>query len=271
MKTRFWLEKMFHWVVDHWFEHRRQPMPSLERLKNCKIISHRGAHDNRSIIENTLPAFDAVKNRGIWGIEFDVRWTKDLQPIVFHDRDTQRIFGRKADICNLSLSEINARFPLIPTLEKVIQTYGKKLHLLVEIKAEVYPDPDHQNRVLSDLFSPLEPGKDFHLISMTPEMFEYIKFLPSQILLPIAKLNIRKMSDLAIQKNYGGILGHYLFLKDDRLRKHQNLGHHTGTGYIGSKNCLFRELNRQVEWLLSNNAIKIQSILNVYFKDGIDR
>ena len=52
-------------------------------------------------------------------------------------------------------------------------------------------------------------------------------------------------------------------LNDTLLRRHQKLGHHTGTGYIGSKNCLFRELNRQVEWLLSNNATQIQSIRKV--------
>jgi glycerophosphoryl diester phosphodiesterase len=65
-----------------------------------------------------------------------------------------------------------------------------------------------------------------------------------------------------IQKNYGGILAHYLILSDTLLRRHQKLGHHTGTGYIGSRNCLFRELNRQVEWLFSNNATEIQTIRN---------
>jgi len=33
-----------------------------------------------------------------------------------------------------------------------------------------------------------------------------------------------------------------------------------GTAYIKSKNSLFRELNRGVEWVFSNNAIEIQSI-----------
>ena len=260
MTTRYWIEKLYHWVVDHWIAYRRQPLPPPERLQNCKIISHRGEHDNRSIFENTLQAFDVVKTNGIWGLEFDVRWTKDLQPVVIHDKDTGRVFGQKTAICQLTKSDVKSDFPLIPTLEDVIQSYGKKLHLLVELKTEVHTGPVHMNRVLGDYFSPLEPGQDFHIISMAPEILDDITFVPSQTLLPVARLNPQKLSDLVIQKNYGGILAHYLILSDTLLRKHQKLGHHTGTGYIGSKNCLFRELNRQVEWLLSNNATQIQSM-----------
>ena len=263
MTTRYWIEKSFHWVVDHWFAHRPQPMPLPQRLENCKIISHRGVYDNRNIFENTLQAFDVVKENGIWGLEFDVRWTKDLQPVVIHDKDTGRVFGQKAAICQLTRSELISKFPLVPALDDVIQTYGKKLHLLVELKAEIHTSPVHMNRVLADVLRPLEPGKDFHIISMAPEMLDTIKFLPSQTLLPVARLNPLRLSDLVIQKNYGGLLAHYLVFNDRLLRRHQKLGHHTGTGYIGSKNCLFRELNRQVEWLFSNTATQIQSIRKV--------
>ena len=260
MRTNYWVEKLFHWLVDHWFERKHQPMPLPERLQNCKIISHRGEHDNLNIFENTLQAFDAAKDTGIWGLEFDVHWTRDLQPVVTHDPDTGRVFGRKARICQLTRSELLTAFPLIPTLEDVIQIYGKKLHLLVELKAEVHTNPVRMNRVLADVFHPLEPGEDFHVISMDPEMLEHVHWVPPPILLPVARLNAKALSDLVIKKNYGGLLAHYLALNDRLLHRHQMRGHHTGTGYIGSKNCLFRELNRQVEWLFSNNAKHIQSI-----------
>jgi glycerophosphoryl diester phosphodiesterase len=255
-------KKLLFSMVDHLCELRSQPVPEQSRLKNCKIISHRGDHDNRKIFENTLDAFDIIKDHGVWGIEFDVRWTRDLQPVVFHDKDTRRVSGTRMKICQLTQLQLNQHFPLIPSLEQVIQRYGKKLHLMVEIKAEVYPDPVYQKQVLADLFSPLEPVKDFHLISMVPEMFDLINFAPAPTFLPIAELNGRKLSELAIQKNYGGILGHYLLLNDELLYKHQKLGQHTGTGFIGSKNCLYRELNRKVEWIFSNKATEIQSRCN---------
>ena len=262
MATPYWVEKLYHWVVDHWFKYRPQPKSLPEHLENCKIVSHRGEHDNRNIFENTRQAFDVVNANGIWGLEFDVRWTKDLQPVVNHDKDTGRVFGQKALISQLTKSELISNFPLIPPLEDIIQIYGKKLHLFIELKTDVHIDPDYINRALAGFLDPLEPGEDFHFISLNPEMLIPIKFVPSQTLLPIARLNPQEFSDLVIQKNYGGILGQYFVLKDTILRRHQQLGHHTGTGYIGSKNCLFRELNRQVEWLFSNNAVRIQSIRN---------
>ena len=263
MRTKYWIEKLFHWVVDHWFERMPQPTPLPERLQNCKIISHRGEHDNQNIFENTLRAFDIVKNSGIWGLEFDVRWTRDRQPVVFHDPDTGRVFDQNVRISQLTRSELSAAFPLIPALEDVIQTYGKKLHLLVELKSETHVKPAYMDRVLADICRPLEPGEDFHIISMAPEMLQHIKSVPSQTLLPVARFNAKALSDLVIEKSYGGLLAHYLAFKETLLHRHQMRGHHTGTGYIGSKNCLFRELNRQVEWLVSNNAKQIQSICKV--------
>jgi len=34
------------------------------------------------------------------------------------------------------------------------------------------------------------------------------------------------------------------------------------TGYVNSKNCLFREVNRGVEWTFSDNAVELQKIVN---------
>jgi glycerophosphoryl diester phosphodiesterase len=260
MKTSHLFKKLFFWFAYHWCELQSHPIPEHSRLKHCKIISHRGEHDNCNIFENTLEAFDIVKEHGVWGIEFDVRWTKDLQPVVVHDKDTQRLFGKKIKICEITQSELNSYFPLIPSLEEVIQRYGKKLHLMVEIKEEAYPDTVYQKQVLADIFSTLEPLKDFHLISFSPEMFELINFVPTATFLLIAKLNCRKLSELAIQKDYGGILGHYFLLKDELLSEHHKRGQHTGTGFIASKNCLCRELNRKVEWIFSNHATQIQSL-----------
>jgi len=76
--------------------------PTRRALQDSKIISHRGEHDNRRIRENTLAAFTPVAAAGCWGLEFDVRWTRDLddvrwtrdlEPVVIHDTDARRVFG----------------------------------------------------------------------------------------------------------------------------------------------------------------------------------
>ena len=262
MKIGFWLEKWFLQGVDLFYEKMPQFFPDIERLKHCKIISHRGEHDNKKVYENTIPAFDRVHEAGVWGIEFDIRWTSDLKPVVFHDRNLQRVFKSDTEISKVTLTKLKMHCNLIPTLSEVIQKFGKKIHFMVEIKKQAYPDPEHQNNVLKDLFHELTSQVDFHFIALKPEMFTFINFVPSSTFVPSARLNVKQLSDLALFKSYGGIAGHYLLINDSLLKTHHARNQCIGTGYIRSKNSLFRELNRGVEWIFSNHAVKLQRICN---------
>ncbi|MDY6792573.1 MAG: glycerophosphodiester phosphodiesterase [Thermodesulfobacteriota bacterium] len=262
MSTLYSLEKPFLWTIDCIYKRLPQKHPDKKRLYDCKIISHRGEHDNINVLENTLAAFDRIREKGIWGIELDIRWTKDLIPVVFHDYNLKRLFKSDLELGKITQHELKTKFPAVPSLAEVITRYGGKLHLMVEIKEEVYSDPVYQNSVLQDLFSSLEPEKDFHFISLSPDMFKLIDFVPAATFLPIAQLNVRQLSEIALQQNYGGLLAHYLFLTKSYVKKHRIQNQQVGTAYIKSKNSLFRELNRGVEWVFSNNAIQIQSIRN---------
>jgi len=264
MSTPAWVETLFHTCVDFVYAAMPQRFPGTQRLASCKIISHRGEHDNKNVIENTINAFDTVHKKGVWGIEFDVRWTKDLHPVVFHDKDFKRIYNSASTVQDLTLSNLKRSFPLVPTLDEVTARYGKSMHLMVEIKKENYPEPARQNGIMKDLFFGLTPEIDYHFVSLTPEMFRFFDFLPAHACLPIAQLNANDLSKLAMQKNYGGVMGHYFLLKNSMIKKHLNLGQKIGTGFIGSKNCLFRELNRGVEWLFSNNAVEMQKVCNSF-------
>ena len=79
---------------------------------------------------------------------------------------------------------------------------------------------------------------------------------------PVAQLNWRELSRLALQKNYGGIAGHYLLITETRMKRHHDHRQKVGTAYVGSKNSLFREINRGVDWIFSNHACRTQDILN---------
>jgi len=268
MNTNFLIEKLFQEVADLFYEKIPRPFPGRDQLKQCKIISHRGEHDNKTVFENTMQAFERVYEAGVWGIEFDIRWTRDLHPVVFHDRDLRRVFKYDSEIKKLTLAELKTHFDLIPTLSEVIQKYGRKMHFMVEIKEEVYPNPGYQHGVLKELFQQLTPQVDFHFISLNPEMFLLINFVPSSTFVPSARLNVKPLSDLTRIKKYGGMAGHYFFITDTLLKKHRLQNQCVGTGYIRSKNCLFRELNRGVEWLFSNNAVELQGICSSLLKSN---
>lgn len=268
MKLISLIEKGLEQIVDGFYAHWPQPFPGIERLKGCKVISHRGEYDNRSVFENTLPALDAARDAGVWGIEFDIRWTKDLHPVVIHDPDLHRVFHNELRVADVNLADLKAQCPKVPLLSDLIPRYGRRLHLMVEVKAENYPDPEKQNRILADCFAGLEPKRDYHLISLTPQMFDLITFAPVSAFVPIAMWNINQFSTLALEKKLGGVAGHYFLLSRAIVSRHRANGQHLGAGYPGSKNCLFREINRGVEWIFSNNAAELQTIIRELIEAG---
>jgi len=256
----FWIENAFFRASDFLSEKLPRPKPTPDKFINARLISHRGIYDNRRVYENTLPAFDQAKADGIWGIEFDIQWTRDMQPVVSHDPDCRRLFKENVSIGELSLKAVKSRFPMIPPLTDVIQRYGGALHLMAEIKPH-FVASKRLNEVLSELFSSLQPARDFHLLSLHPQLFSAISFIPPETMIPISETNAAAVSDMVLQRGYGGMAGHYMLLQDNSLRKLARNRLPVGTGFINSKNCLYREVNRGVTWLFSNRATEIQKFI----------
>jgi len=267
MKLFSYFENGLESIIDGFYALWPQRFPGLEQLGACKIVSHRGEFDNRSVFENTLPAFEKAYAAGVWGIEFDIRWTKDLQPVVIHDADLNRVFGKNITVADVELEALKHACPEIPALAEVVGQFGEKLHMMVEIKAEPYPNPVWQNRILKECFSGTEPQTDFHLMSLTPEMFDLITFVPASTFIPIALWELKRFSSLALKKKMGGVAGHYFLLNNALMAKHHAKGQRIGTGYPASKNCLYREINRGVEWIFSNDAGRLQQIINGLISD----
>jgi glycerophosphoryl diester phosphodiesterase len=238
-----------------------RPLPSPDQLRSCRLVSHRGEHDNLEIFENTLAAFDAAVERGVWGVEFDIRWTRDLEPVVIHDRDLRRVFKLPLVISEYTLAGLRQACPHVPTLAEMIGRYGGKVHLMVEVKQEPYPEPQRQNRILGELFSALQPGRDFHLLGLSPAVFRLTTFAAPVAFLPVARLNVLQFSRLALGRGFAGVAGHYALLGSAAIRRHHSAGQKVGTGYIGSQNALFREIGRGVDWIFSNRAGAMQGLV----------
>lgn len=245
-------------TIDRLFD-RRPPEPLDDRnLARCRVVSHRGEHDGRTLLENTLPAFDAAVALGVWGIECDLRWTRDLAPVVIHDADLRRVFGLGRTVAACTLEELRQDCPGLPTLAEVIGRYGGRTHLMVELKQERYPDPRRQNRILEDLFAGVAPGVDFHLLSLVPEMFRRAPFAPPSACLPVARWNVPQLSRLALRRGYAGVAGHYALVGDAAIRRHHGAGQSVGTGYPRSLPVLVREINRGVDWIFCGHARRVQ-------------
>lgn len=104
-------------------------------------FAHRGLHGNfagKFRAENSLAAFRAACEEN-FGIELDVRLSKDGIPIVFHDQSLKRMCRIDRKTSELTASELgNSRLisstDTIPTLKQVLTLVNGRVPLLVEIK-----------------------------------------------------------------------------------------------------------------------------------------
>ena len=245
-------------IIDRVAAANKQAAPDQAALQNCKIVAHRGEHDNISVIENTLQAFTNASTAGVWGFECDIRWSADLVPVIHHDASCERLFGDPVALASLAFSEIRERFPLIPSLAEVLSRFGGHQHLMLELKAGPYPEKARRKQVLQELLAPYSPGEDFHILMLDPALADEVDFLPRRYCILVAELNIARLSRAALAGDFGGLCGHYLLLGKAMQQRHKQAQQFTGTGFISSRNALFRELNRGMQWIFSNDAVRIQ-------------
>lgn len=263
MKLPNWLEKTLLTLSNWWYRNLPQSEPTLAQLQQCRLISHRGEHDNETIFENTLLAFHRAKIHGVWGIELDIQWTKDFVPVAFHDPDCIRLHQKPLIIHETIFSDLRKQLPLIPSLNEVIQQFGGEIHLMLELKQESFTNPSYQAAILQEVLATLTPVKDYHFISLNPTLFSMIHYPPSQTFLPISYyINAAKTLGLTQQKQYGGVIGHFLMIRSSLRRKCQEQGLIVGTGMIDSINCLYRELRQGSDYIFSDQAAALQKHLN---------
>ena len=119
--------------------------PKLRHRNNMDMfcsapVAHRGIHDNKTVPENSLPAFNAAAEAGC-GIELDVQFTKDRQLVVFHDDNLSRMCGDDRLVIDVTYDELSKMRLLdsdekIPLLSEVLETVGGRVPLLIEMKNE---------------------------------------------------------------------------------------------------------------------------------------
>ncbi len=254
------LELLAQRVADFYFMLVPRLRPSAQALLACKLVSHRGEHDNRRVRENTLAAFQAAADTGVWGIEFDVCWSRDLEPFVIHDATTGRVFGTNLSLAEVSVSQLRRAIPEIPTLEEVVATFGGKLHMMIELKRDRLGQDNLKAARLAEILDGLAPVRDYHFLALQPDLFSPVEFAGLPACLLVAELQAGDFSQEVIDQDYGGLCGHYLLLNDRMLRRHHAHGQQLGTGFVTSRYCLYRELNRGTDWIFTNHASKLVAI-----------
>lgn len=234
----------------------------MDALHQCKIIGHRGQHDgNRTIKENTLAAFQACLDAGVSGIELDIQWTLDGEPVILHDEHGLRVFNDSSiRPGKMTLRELQQKCPDIPSLEQVIDEFGGQIHMMLELKPHGFK-PEHAKRLIT-LLRPLHATQDYHLLSLFPEFFDHIDSISPQTFLPVAQTNTTKLFNTVLEKNYGGLTGHYLLLSRSMRKQLAQRNMKWGTGFVRSANVMHREANLGTHWVFTDHAISLQAKVN---------
>ena len=118
------------------------------------LWGHRGAP--LLAVENTVASFQKAFAAGLYGVEFDVQFSRDGVPFVFHDDDLKRLAGVEMVPSRLlwdQIKTITIRDPLrpqhgeahIPTLEAVFEVIPPEKFINLEVK---HPDPLNDRDVM---------------------------------------------------------------------------------------------------------------------------
>jgi glycerophosphoryl diester phosphodiesterase len=252
-----WLDQALLHTVDALYglaRHRATPA----QLAAVRIVSHRGEREGRAVLENTYAAFDPLRGSGVFGLEFDVRWTRDLVPVVFHDADFRRLYGSRERLADLDWAAVRARFPQVPALDDFVRRYAGEFHLMVELKHERYPDPALQDARLAEALAPALATGRCHVLSLVPAMFELLPSLPADRTLGIGRINADAISAEALRARRGGFACHFVALRARHIEAHRAAGQLVGTGFPSSRALLYREAARGVDLLFTNRALALE-------------
>ena len=252
-----WLDHAFLRTVDALYGlARHRPTPG--QLAAVRIVSHRGELEGRAVLENTYAAFDPLRGSGVFGLELDVRWTRDLVPVVFHDADFRRLYGSRERLADLEWAVVQARFPQVPALADFVRRYTAEFHLMVELKHEPYPDPATQDARLAEALAPALGAGRCHVLCLVPALFGLLPSLPAARTLGIARLNADEISREALDSRRGGFAGHYAALRARHVAAHHGAGQVVGVGFPSSLALLYREAARGVDLLFTNRALALE-------------
>ncbi len=119
----------------------RSRQAELERL-GARPFAHRGLHGG-ALVENSAGAIAAAVAQG-FGVELDVRLSRDGEAMVFHDSELDRLTIEQGPLSERTAAELQAirlyvGNEVMPRLAEALETIGGRAALLVEIKS-----PDRQ-------------------------------------------------------------------------------------------------------------------------------
>lgn len=256
-KVRNVLINLLMKLIDICYFYLPSPLPSKNALEKTQIIAHRGRFNHSVYPENALKAIESAHMMDAGGVEIDIRWTKDLVLVIHHDPDLARVFKKDVVISQVSFSELRQIEPQVPSLGEVVQEFGGKITLYLELKEEYFPDLIKQKETLRQILSSLHPTSDFFLMSLSIETLKNFDLYPGHVYFSIARFDMEEKLTATMENKWAGVTGHYFMLKKRDINFCEENHLQYGTGFPGSLNVYKREINRGVRRIFTNHPDRL--------------
>ena len=178
------------------------------------VIAHKGYHVNAH--ENTLESFDAAYKKDFKNIEFDIHFSKDYQPFIFHDEVLDGISDTTGTVYELYLKDIEkvnlTGGAKIPSFEGFLKNYVNAFNVVfIDIKE---PCPDSGLINFAKLISKYNFYAQSVITSSNPDVIVRLKNIDTLLSLG-ADGDFEDDLFICIEQNYK-----YLLVRSVQLNKH---------------------------------------------------
>ena len=182
-------------------------------------IGHRGARAYEP--ENTLSSFRKAIELGANAVELDVRKTKDGKLVVIHNADVNKTTNGEGAVNELTLEQIQKlvtdKDEHIPTLDDVLDSIGKKVKVLVELK-----EVGTEKQVL-DMIQQKGLTDNVILVSFHEEVLKKIRELNQTITTGLIYVRHKNPVQAALDLKATYLLSLYSFTHSANIKKaHEN-------------------------------------------------
>jgi glycerophosphoryl diester phosphodiesterase len=222
-----------------------------------KLVAHRGAWDRTANLENTLCAFHRARELGADALELDVHFTADDVPVVHHDSHLERIFKHKRIIRALTFAELRELEPAVPLLSEVLEITD--VHFFIEIKTQLNRA---QLLILEKTLENREVIQDYHFLALRPDLVKVTPTFKGESWILVGELNLRRLVEISLARNLGGVAGHYLGMNDALIKLLHDAKQIAGTGFIPNENLFNREWSRGIDFVFTNSVADCVSSAN---------
>jgi glycerophosphoryl diester phosphodiesterase len=209
------------------------------------LLGHRGARLSAGIPENTFASFDCALEHGCDGFEFDVRLTAGGSAVVCHDPKVGKVTVARARPTQLTQ---------LPCLPDVIQRYGKRAFLDIELKVK-----DLEAKVLAAL-SKFPPSQDYVVSSFIPEVVMNLEARSSTVRIGII---CETLAQLATWRNLpvDYVIPHQSLVDRSLVQEIQSAGLRILVWTVNAKEAMLRLAGWGVDGIISDDTERLARTL----------